>query len=235
MKHILLFISALLLALLPARAQYVTYNHDATKMNQVTVMETGVGTLKPAAFYLLHSKYEKTAMSSNKLGQRTITSGSKRLQVSMAEQIDTSLNRRAKIEALNMADRQIDLAWQSEGSRITEQMENYQGNILKIIISGGKPSEMNVWQEHYNLFQTAITATRQAYMPNSLRKKEYLKISQEIAHKNAQLIKYLTIVSSRTHTQTALNATLYRNVDNGSIAEAARSRWMGDRTNVITE
>ena len=235
MKHTLLIISALLLAILPARAQYVTYNHDATKMNQVTVMETGVGALKPAAFYLLHSKYEKTAMASNKLGQRTVTSGAKRVQVGMAEQVDTSLNRRAKIEALNMADRQIDLAWKSEGARITEQMEAYQSNIRRVIMAGGTPSEMNHWQEHYNLFQTAITATRQAYMPNSLRKKEYLKISNQIEQKNTQLIKYLAIVSGRTHTQTALNARLQRNVDNGTIATSAKQRWMGQHTNVITE
>ena len=43
MKRSLLIILAVLLPLLNARAQYVTYNHDETKMYQVTVMETGVG------------------------------------------------------------------------------------------------------------------------------------------------------------------------------------------------
>ena len=42
MKRSLLIILAVLLPLLNARAQYVTYNHDETKMYQVTVMETGV-------------------------------------------------------------------------------------------------------------------------------------------------------------------------------------------------
>ena len=47
MKRNTLIIAMLLLPLLGARAQYVTYNHDETKMNQVTVMETGAGELTP--------------------------------------------------------------------------------------------------------------------------------------------------------------------------------------------
>ena len=39
-----------------AQAQYVTYNHDASKMNQITVEETGTGTLKPEVYYWLLTK-----------------------------------------------------------------------------------------------------------------------------------------------------------------------------------
>ena len=52
----------LALCFISARAQYVTYNHDETKMNQIMVMETGAGTLKPAAYYrITHNNYQKTA------------------------------------------------------------------------------------------------------------------------------------------------------------------------------
>lgn len=34
-----------------ATAQRVTYNHDDAKMNQVTVQETGAGTLTPDLYY----------------------------------------------------------------------------------------------------------------------------------------------------------------------------------------
>ena len=54
MKRNTLIIAMLLLPLLSARAQYVTYNHDETKMNQVTVMETGAGKLTPALFYSVY-------------------------------------------------------------------------------------------------------------------------------------------------------------------------------------
>ena len=43
-------------------AQYVTYNHDSPKQNQVTVMETGTGALSPDLYYsVLHNKYKKSA------------------------------------------------------------------------------------------------------------------------------------------------------------------------------
>ena len=43
----LLFTTVAFLATTTARAQYVTYNHDSPKQNQITVMETGTGALSP--------------------------------------------------------------------------------------------------------------------------------------------------------------------------------------------
>ena len=41
-----------------ATAQSVTYNHDSSKQNQITVMETGGGSLTPEFYYwLLHNNY----------------------------------------------------------------------------------------------------------------------------------------------------------------------------------
>lgn len=38
---------------------YVTYNHDSSKKNQITVMEIGSGSLSPELYYqLLHSSYK---------------------------------------------------------------------------------------------------------------------------------------------------------------------------------
>ena len=51
-------------------AQYVTYNHDSPKQNQVTVMETGTGALSPDLYYsVLHNKYKKSAAAKNKNSQ----------------------------------------------------------------------------------------------------------------------------------------------------------------------
>lgn len=53
-------------------AQYVTYNHDSPKQNQVTVMETGTGALSPDLYYsVLHNKYKKSAAAKNKLVPHT--------------------------------------------------------------------------------------------------------------------------------------------------------------------
>ena len=47
--------TAVILSMHTAYAQYATYNHDATKMNQITVMEIGTGSLRPELYYtLLH-------------------------------------------------------------------------------------------------------------------------------------------------------------------------------------
>ena len=47
---------------------YVTYNHDATKMNQITVQEIGVGGLTPAFYYdVFHNSYQKSAARKKKM------------------------------------------------------------------------------------------------------------------------------------------------------------------------
>ncbi|WP_444106662.1 DUF5045 domain-containing protein, partial [Bacteroides sp.] len=89
-----------------AQGVSVTYNHDSPKQNQVTVMETGAGALSPDLYYtLLHNSYKKSAAMKNKLSFRTLAGVSLYNQVDEAEAIDSALVSRAKIEALNVADR----------------------------------------------------------------------------------------------------------------------------------
>ena len=158
MKRILTIL-ILLLPLIQARAQYVTYNHDETKMNQVTVMETGAGELTPRAFYsIVHGKYYKNAAETNKLRYRSEAAAHGAVQVDISETIDTSLTKRAEIEALNMADRQVDLAWQAEGPKIQSRLETFSRNIARLTEVGGDANDISLWQERYNLFQTSINA-----------------------------------------------------------------------------
>ena len=113
-----------------ATAQSVTYNHDSSKQNQITVMETGGGSLTPEFYYwLLHNNYKKTAAEKNKLGFRTLAGINLYNQVDDAEKIDSALTKRAEVEALNVADRQIDLAWLAESSKINGQLDKMKANI----------------------------------------------------------------------------------------------------------
>lgn len=115
----------------------VTYNHDSSKKNQITVMEIGSGSLSPELYYqLLHSSYKKSAASKNKLGFRTTVGIGTYNQVEYAEAIDSALTKRAEIEVLNMADRQIDLAWKVEGSKINSKMDAFKNNIDRILPVG---------------------------------------------------------------------------------------------------
>lgn len=58
MKRI--YIPMLLMAFaLSVKAQKITYNHDDAKMNQITVQETGAGSLTPSLYYqVLHNRYQ---------------------------------------------------------------------------------------------------------------------------------------------------------------------------------
>ena len=127
-----------IIATATAQAQYVTYNHDSPKQNQITVMETGAGSLTPELYYwALHNKYKKSAAAKNKLGFRTTAGINLYNQTDEAESIDSALVSRAKIEALNVADRQADIAWLAEGDKINGQMERMKRNIDRILPAGG--------------------------------------------------------------------------------------------------
>lgn len=223
----------LLVTTIAANAQYVTYNHDSSKMNQITVEETGAGALKPEPYYtLLHNKYKKTATVKNKLTFRTAAGVASYQQVDEAEAIDSALTSRAKIEALNVADRQVDLAWLAEKDKVESQMRQFQKNIDRITMTGGSPKENERWNDYYRVYQCAIKATRDAYMPNAQRKKEYLQIYADVSRQNDVLVKYLVQLSNRNATKNLLSATDNHSIDKRSIISNAMSRWNESRSAV---
>lgn len=207
-------------------AQRVTYNHDTAKMNQITVMETGGGALTPDAYYwLLHRNYQKSAAAKNKLGFRTTAGLNLYNQVDDAEKIDSALTKRAEIEALNMADRQVDLAWLAEKEKINAQLNKMQGHINQLIPTGGCIEDKKRWEELYKMYRCAVKATREAYMPNAGRKKEYLRIYADLVTQNETLVKFLVQCQTRNATSTLLAATNNYTVNKGSIVGNARNRW----------
>ena len=223
----------LLVATIAANAQYVTYNHDSPKMNQITVEETGAGALKPELYYkMLHNKYRKTATVKNKLTFRTAAGAASYQQVDETEAIDSALTSRAKIEALNVADRQVDLAWLAEKDKIELQMRRFQKNIDRITLTGGSPKEKERWDDYYRVYQCAIKATRDAYMPNAQRKKEYLQIYADVSRQNDVLVKYLVQLSNRNATKNLLSATENHSIDKRSVISNAMSRWNESRSAV---
>lgn len=209
-----------------AFAQSVTYNHDSSKQNQITVMETGGGSLTPEFYYwMLHNSYRKSAAEKNKLGFRTLAGISLYNQVDDAEKIDSALTKRAEIEALNVADRQIDLAWLAENSKINGQLDKMKANIDHIIPTGGTVNDKRRWEELYNMYRCAVKATKDAYMPNAQRKKEYLRIYSDLTMQNETLLKYLVQFNTQSRTASLLTATNDRVVHKGNVISDAKSRW----------
>lgn len=230
MDRILLLVTVTIIATTAAKAQSVTYNHDSPKQNQVTVMETGTGALSPDLYYsILHNKYKKSAAVKNKLSFRTLAGVNLYNQTDEAEAIDSALVSRAKIEALNVADRQADIAWVAEGDKVNGQMVRFKRNIDRILPVGGTPEDKDRWTEYYHIYQCAIDATKDAYMPNAQRKKEYLRIYEDITRQNEILVGYLAKRQNTTITGTLLNATADRTLDKESIVRDAVNRWHESR------
>lgn len=211
------------------KAQSVTYDHDDAKMNQITVMEIGSGGLTPALYYnVLHKSYKKSASSKNKLAFRTTAGLNLYAQVDDAETLDSALSKRAKIEALNVADRSggaLDLAWVAESGKLNSKMADFERNIRRVLEVGGTANEQEHWKEYYNVYQCAIKAAQNAYMPNAQRKKEYLRIYADVARKNETLILYIVRLSNARKTSALLTAT--GNIENhkAQIVRNALSRW----------
>lgn len=231
MKNVTKIFSAVMIAMASVTFQvnaqsYVTYNHDDAKMNQITVQETGAGGLTPAFYYdVFHNSYQKSAATKNKLSFRSLAGVAAWQQIEDADSIEASLKKRAEIEALNVADRQIDIAWLAEGTKLTNKLDDFQSNINRIIGAGGTFNDKERWNNYYNIFQCAIKATQDAYMPNAQRKKEYLAIYADICKENETLIKYLVQLNSKAKTAELLSATSTRQNHNGAIATAAHNRW----------
>ncbi len=210
-------------------AQYVTYNHDSPKQNQVTVMETGTGALARPLLFRAAQQIQEVGSGQNKLSFRTLAGINLYNQVDEAEAIDSALVKRAKVEALNVADRQVDIAWLAEGDKVSGQMERFRRNIDRILLSGGTPADKERWTEYYHVYQCAIKATKDAYMPNAQRKKEYLRIYEDVARQNEILVGYLAKRQNATVTNALLNATDNRTLHKGGIVRNAMSRWQESR------
>lgn len=222
---------ALAAVAITAQAQSTTYNHDPMKMNQITVMESGSGQLQPDWYYsLLHENYSKGAASTNKAMYRTEAGGVLYLQLPTGDSIKTYLEKRAEIEALNMADRAggaADLAWMAEGEKIERKMEAFKTNVERIVPTGGTGDERSYWLQYYDMFQTAIRNTQDAYMPNAQRKREYLQIYTDVARKNDLLLKYLVKIHQRRLMEERNEARMIPRSETQATALAALTRWQG--------
>ena len=111
-------------------------------------------------------------------------------------------------------------------------MRQFQKNIDRIMMTGGSPKEKERWNDYYRVYQCAIKATRDAYMPNAQRKKEYLQIYADVSRQNDVLVKYLVQLSNRNAAKNLLSATESRPIDKRSIISNAMSRWNESRSAV---
>lgn len=207
--------------------QSMTYNHDASKQAQIEVMELGSGELSPEIYYrTTHNSYRKgaKAQTSVKNQLRIATNVSSLPQVEYADSIKENLESRAKEEAINVADREVDMAWLTEGNKITEKLMALKNNVA-YLNGKAKQAEIESWNELGKMYDFAIKVTKKAYMPNSERQKQYIAIMDEITASNDYLllrIRYLTTKSKADKLVAALARFQHRVGEN---ATASYNRW----------
>lgn len=207
------------------QAQSMTYFHDASKQAQVTVMETGAGVLTPELYYTVtHNSYKKDAAGTNKNMYRIAANAASLPQVEMADSIESYLKARAQEEAINIADREVDVAWMTEGTKIENRLTAFKNNINGLV-GRTNDQEITSWQELGGMYDFAIKTTRKAYMPNSERQKQYIAIYQEITKMNDILLLRVRYLATKNQTDRLLASMSRANHRVGENATAASNRW----------
>lgn len=213
---------------LGCKAQSITYNHDESFMQQFLFTETGAGSLTPDLYYdLFHKSYRNNYMGQGKLTFRTTMAEAMSKETPDAEKLDSALVKRAKVEVLNMADRQpyLDLSWAAEGPRIEKKMMTLYNSIQYISINGGKKETSDMFQLKYDMYKQAIESIRESYMPASERKEQYGAIYDDIVKEidcveNAVLyLKCCKLCKNMKEAQKIRRANL------ANIAVQAHGRW----------
>lgn len=229
MKRFILIAILLPFVAVRVAAQSMTFNHDEVVMNQFTVAETGTGNLGGSNFQwyydLLHKSYRSWAPETNKQAYRLYTYYSLHNEVPYAEEIDSCLKERAKIEALNLADRQIDLAWASEKEKVEYKKEMFQKNINKIVSCGGTSADKRRWQNVYNAIDAAIRNVQDCYMPNSERQKSYILMYKDLVRYNTELVGALNEWSGHKLLKKYEDATIPPKTAVGRHAVSCFARW----------
>lgn len=192
-------------------AQSMTYNHDDSKQAQIEVMEIGAGSLTPEWYYTVtHNSYKKGAKSATSVKNtlRLAANIASLPQVEYADTIRADLESRAKIEAMNIADREVDMAWLTEGNKIEDKLRTFKNNV-NFLTGRTSRQEIDAWSELSSMYDFAIKTTRKAYMPNSERQKQYLAIYDEIVASNDNLLLRIRYLATKNQAD-KLVATLAR-------------------------
>ena len=224
-RHIIIL--AATLVSIPTWGQEITYNHDPSKLGQIMVMELGAGSLTPEIYYrVTHNSYRKGAKAptSVKNTLRTATQVASLPQVDMADSIQSDLESRAKIEAMNIADREIDFAWLTEGEKINSRLMAFKNNLNGL---AGKASseEITAWGDLAKMYDFAIKTIRKSYMPNSERQKQYLAIYDEITATNDKLILRVRFLATKQRADRIVTSLARFQHRVGENATAAYNRW----------
>ena len=75
------------------------------------------------------------------------------------------------------------------------------------------------------MYQCAVKSTKDAYMPNAQRKRQYLSIYADLTAQNETLLKYIVQLNTQRQTTVLLAATNDRVVEKLFSMSWAKRRW----------
>ena len=102
-------------------------------------------------------------------------------------------------------------------------------------MTGGTQDEYDYWLQYYNVYTCAIRSTQDAYMPNALRKREYLKIYDDVMRKNELLVRSLVRLSNSKKVDELLQQAGQKLTNSKpDIVRAAMSRWKASGMRINT-
>lgn len=144
-----------------------------------------------------------------------------------ADSIMSDLAERATVEATNLADREIDLAYKKEQDKLERAKTAFQNNIDRILPLGGSNATRKNWQELYNLSTYAILVTHSSYLPNAKRRIQYQAIYDDLIKQNDQLTAYLRELEKNKLLKEYMQAAEkpIKAVDKEKAVTAAFGRW----------
>lgn len=232
MKRIYI-ISMLLSVTVSVFAQWVNYTsvHHPEILNQFTIMETGIGSTFsiPTTIKLLNRSYYKTAHEKNKTFLRGEYALYLPAESEAAEQVDSALSDRAKVEASNVSDRSFVtsyLSWSLEKDKILSRQRLFLSNIGKITLFGGTSSDRDYWMSIYEALDGGIKTLCDAYLPSSERHKGFLSMYEELYKNNENLCRQIARWASiRDAKKSSGLSTKPRRPNTSEIVRASLTSW----------
>lgn len=227
-ENIFILLCLMILCSHPVFSQNMTYIHDDIKYNQITVMEQGFGSLDDFWHWSLHHSYSKDATASNKMLYRGTAMEANMLQVEKSDSIRSDFKARAVVEVENLIDRNADIVWLTEKSRLESSLLKFKKNYDNFCFYGPSTDEREYWKEKYDRFNWAINVIRKGYMPNSERKKAYVQLKEDIDAANKKLVacSYVLYVKGEIARMNVNRKPRLRTVE--VIAKKSQNDWYGN-------
>lgn len=223
-------ILAIMFYAIPVFSQDVTYIHDDIKYNQITVMESGFGSLDDFWHWSLHNQYSKEAAAKNKMVMRAATMEADMLQVEKADSIKSDFVKRGIIEGENLVDRNVDMVWLTERQRVESALLRFKTNYDAFCLYSPTTEEREYWKEKYDRLSWSVAAMRKGYMPNSERKKMFVELKEDIDKANKRLVACSYSLYVRRELARMNVARKPRNRTIEVIAKKAQNDWYSNLT-----